>query len=148
MSGLSPDVLHQVLLESNPSDPNGKGKERETDQSPWVPITSSQDATGSLPRVVYEINTESDRLEPRLRLLVNASSAEASVSAIPLPVLTALEHEYGNSTPDLPLEENDSKQLTEASIEAVKDPSEEVAQGRTALSEETLAIVYVRSKYH
>lgn len=75
--GLSPDVLHQVLLQSNTTTVSEKGKERavEVDSSEpgktWVSVASSQDASTGLPRVVYEINTDSDKLEPRLRVLVN-----------------------------------------------------------------------------
>ncbi|KAI0688629.1 hypothetical protein BC835DRAFT_1284270 [Cytidiella melzeri] len=76
--GLTPDVLHQVLLETEtlPDDTGkGKGKAREvggtSSSSPWVPVASSHDTTAGLSRVVYEINTDSNGLEPRLRLLVD-----------------------------------------------------------------------------
>ncbi|KAJ3559944.1 hypothetical protein NM688_g25 [Phlebia brevispora] len=65
--GLSPEVLHKVLLESRTTDLKGKAKET---GSPWVEIGSSEDATG-LPKVVYEVNTDSDHFEPRLRLIVS-----------------------------------------------------------------------------
>ena len=56
-----------------------KGKAKETDSS-WVEIGSSQDATG-LPKVIYEINSDSDHFEPRLRLIV--SSAEEELVSFP-----------------------------------------------------------------
>lgn len=87
--GYPPDKLHHVLLEAKAAaDPSGKGKRRETDAS-WVQISSSEDATTGLPRVVYEIKADSDRLEPRLRLLVNAS--EEKSSELPLSSVTSLE---------------------------------------------------------
>lgn len=125
MLGFSPDVLQQVLLESKPReggsmDAKGKGRAFEVDGPPassstdssWRPVTSSQDAATGLPRVVYEINTDSDKLEPRLRLLVNtplSSPVEPDhhegdqAKVIPLPILSQLEEEYEDiPTPDTP----------------------------------------------
>lgn len=74
-AGYPPETLHQILS-SKAADPSGKGKARETDPS-WVEVHSSHDSTSGLPRVVYEIKAEADHLQPRLRLLVNTSSAES-----------------------------------------------------------------------
>ena len=74
--GLSPEVLHKVLLD-RAADFKGKAKEA---GSSWVEIGSSEDATG-LPKVVYEINGDSDHFEPRLRLIV--SSAGDSFVSLP-----------------------------------------------------------------
>lgn len=101
--GYPPDKLHQVLLQSKSSDPSGKGKAKETDAA-WVPISSSEDHTG-LPRVVYEIKADSDRLEPRLRLLVHSSEEKSLV--LPLQSITALENASSqslDSPPDTPPE--------------------------------------------
>ena len=68
--------MHQVLLESKTADFVGKGKGK-TSGSPWVEIGSSEDATG-LPKVVYEINTDSDHFEPRLRVIVSTSEDQLS----------------------------------------------------------------------
>ena len=93
--GYPPDKLHHVLLESKTAaDPSGKGKRKETDTS-WVQISSSQDATTGLPRVVYEIKADSDRLEPRLRLLVN--SPKEHTSELPLSSVTSLENASSSS---------------------------------------------------
>ena len=65
--------MHQVLLESKTTDLGGKGKGKDSG-SPWVEIGSSEDATG-LPKVVYEINTDSDHFEPRMAAVyLHASS--------------------------------------------------------------------------
>ena len=83
--GLAPDVLHQVLLQSNTTNVSEKGKEREVEidgpepGKTWVSVASSQDASTGLPRVVYEINTDSDKLEPRLRVLVNTPLPQTTI---------------------------------------------------------------------
>lgn len=66
--GLSPEVLHKVLSDRVA---DFKGKAKESGPS-WVEIGSSEDATG-LPKVVYEINSDSDHFEPRLRLIVSSA---------------------------------------------------------------------------
>ncbi|GJE87004.1 SPX domain-containing protein [Phanerochaete sordida] len=106
--GYPPDKLHQVLLESKSAqDPSGKGKAKESDAA-WVPISSKEDNTG-YPRVVYEIKADSDRLEPRLRLLVNSS--DTHTAELPLQSIAALENAELHSldsppeTPPEPAEE-------------------------------------------
>lgn len=80
--GLSPEILHKVLLESRAADV--KGKARDTG-STWVEIGSSEDATG-LPKVVYEVNGDSDHFEPRLRLIVSSAGDElVAFPVIPSP---------------------------------------------------------------
>ena len=111
-SGYPPDKLHQVLLESKvAAGPSGKGKAKETDAS-WVSISSSEDAATGLPRVVYEIKADSDRLEPRLRLLVNSSEEKSSL--LPLQSITTLDN-VSNATVDSP---------DEASLQPVDDSPE------------------------
>ncbi len=112
-------------MESNTT-VSGKGKEKAKEwdsaefASPWVSLASSQDASTGLPRVVYEINTESNKLEPRLRVLVNTALPQAEVVAgmdgevimenenedmkdnvkvMELPVLTELEGGQEHSPP-------------------------------------------------
>ncbi|PSR81314.1 hypothetical protein PHLCEN_2v6393 [Hermanssonia centrifuga] len=85
--GLSPDFLHQALLDTQTANSSSKGKAREGSSSTWVEIRSSQDRKG-LPKVVYEINTDSDRLEPRLRLLVNTSEVQSIPAIASLHVLS------------------------------------------------------------
>lgn len=82
LAGLSPDILHKVLLDSQTANIKGKAKDI---GSAWVEIGSSEDATG-LPKVVYEINTDSDHFEPRLRLIVSSAEEEfVSFPTIPSP---------------------------------------------------------------
>ena len=114
-TGYPPDKLHQVLLESKAAaDPTSKGKAKETDPS-WVPISSSEDAATGLPRVVYEIKADSDRLEPRLRLLVNSSEDKSSL--LPLSSITALEN------------------VSSSSLNGLDDTSAEPGEDGTALRE-------------
>lgn len=76
-------------------------------------VASSTDPTSvsGLPRVVYEINTESDRLEPRLRLLVSAAGVGGGndrSSLLSLPILETLER-YGGESPTPPTPPEDDE---------------------------------------
>ena len=137
--GYPPDKLHHVLLESK-AYPTDKGKAREGGQ-PWVEISSSQDASTGLPRVVYEIKADSDRLEPRLRLLVSSKNEHSS--ELPLSAVTSLENASATSfaSTDDPAESPPSADASTPSTSAVvlegtaapgtapvSDPSEPVAQ--------------------
>ena len=119
-------MLHQVQLESRPSASTDKGKARasgvdadaDAAPSPWIPVATSQDATTGLPRVVYEINTDSDRLEPRLRVLVRSASAEdsastSSSSSLPLSLLQNLERFSEAQRPDTPQKQKEEGAETE-----------------------------------
>jgi hypothetical protein len=107
VAGLSPEVLHQVLLESKPlSDPKGKGRAvdgADASSSSWVPVATSEDATAGFPRVVYEINTNSEKFEPRLRMLVNTPLSLPTVPADGdedgQAARQSQEHEFGNAIP-------------------------------------------------
>lgn len=135
-AGFSPDVLHQAQLELRTSDSIGKGKERETDPalSPWLPVATSQDAVTGIPRVVYEINTDSDRLEPRLRVLVN--SAE-DISAPLLPLLQNLKVASESQTPNSPsTPEEDVQGITEnAAVISEPGPSHIIGTGSNSVDE-------------
>ena len=86
-------MLHKVLLDSR-TDLKGKSKETETS---WVEVGSSEDASG-LPKVVYEINSESDHFEPRLRVIVsNADDNIVSFPALP-PSETELSEQLAHAT--------------------------------------------------
>ncbi|KIP08754.1 hypothetical protein PHLGIDRAFT_117001 [Phlebiopsis gigantea 11061_1 CR5-6] len=125
--GYPPDKLHHVLLESTATaDPTAKGKARQKDQ-PWVEISSSQDASTGVPRVVYEIKADSDRLEPRLRLLVNSPNENSS--ELPLSAVTSLENvsAAGFTGTDDPTESSPSEGTSALS------PSDAVLEGTSAL---------------
>ncbi|OJT14237.1 hypothetical protein TRAPUB_9210 [Trametes pubescens] len=70
--GLSPDVLHSVV--QPPTAANDKGKQRE-DSSPSVQSTG--------PRVIYELATVADHVEPRLRLCLEPDESLPSDTAGP-----------------------------------------------------------------
>ncbi|KAL1688212.1 SPX domain-containing protein [Schizophyllum commune] len=65
--GLSPQVLHELLDDHDPPE-NDKGKQR-AEPSP----ISEGEGDPCVPRVVYEFNHTSGKIEPRLRLRVGAS---------------------------------------------------------------------------
>lgn len=68
--GLSPQVLHD-LLDNQDSSSNGKGKQKAE------PCTSPHaEDDPCVPRVVYEFNHRSGKIEPRLRLRVGANLPE------------------------------------------------------------------------
>lgn len=96
--GLSPEVLHQLLQSSTePTDTSGgadvgkgKGKEKATDaDSPTVKELSQfmQDANSrSSVRVLYEVNTDHDKIEPRLRIVsVDEPSRSSTPSILETP---------------------------------------------------------------
>ncbi|EIN05532.1 hypothetical protein PUNSTDRAFT_137637 [Punctularia strigosozonata HHB-11173 SS5] len=95
--GLSPEVLHQLLQSSTePTDTSkgcdaanigkGKGKEKATDaDTPTVKELSQfmQDASSrSSVRVLYEVNTDHDRIEPRLRIVSIDEPLKISTSSM------------------------------------------------------------------
>lgn len=86
-SGLSPEILQQVLLERNapipPSRrPSTKGKEKETDPITFDEQSPSERSPHLFPRIIYELDTDSDEIEPRLRLLTDSDTE----FAVALPV--------------------------------------------------------------
>ena len=83
--GLSPNVLQELLEESvqeaedvDQQQQEGKGKEKEqiaTDVSPDIEHGRS---SHSHPRVVYEVNSASGTIEPRLRVWITPPSSPSS----------------------------------------------------------------------
>ncbi|KAL1745903.1 SPX domain-containing protein [Schizophyllum fasciatum] len=65
--GLSPQVLHELLEDHDPPE-NNKGKQR-AEPAPGP----EGDGDSCIPRVVYEFNHTSGKIEPRLRLRIGAS---------------------------------------------------------------------------
>lgn len=68
--GLSPELLHRLLQEAHTSSiASFKGKERE--QSHFLldgtEISTEVDSS-KLPRIMYELNTDSNEIQPRLRM--------------------------------------------------------------------------------
>ncbi|KAJ3717986.1 SPX domain-containing protein [Lentinula raphanica] len=61
--GLHPDVLHRLLDDETQADLKGKQKE----------ATSDADPTGLHPKVIYEFNSKSGKIEPQLRIWINSS---------------------------------------------------------------------------
>ncbi|KAJ3755438.1 SPX domain-containing protein [Lentinula raphanica] len=61
--GLHPDVLHRLLDDETQADLKGKQKE----------ATSDADCTGLHPKVIYEFNSKSGKIEPQLRIWINSS---------------------------------------------------------------------------
>ncbi|KAL4245950.1 hypothetical protein ABKN59_009543 [Abortiporus biennis] len=93
--GLSPEVLHQILEQTQSTQrltANQKGKQRALE---CIPPESLHEHTYVLPRVAYEINTDSDQIQPRLRLvypddvqtipLASVHLEEADIDQLPCP---------------------------------------------------------------
>ncbi|TFK37062.1 SPX domain-containing protein [Crucibulum laeve] len=73
--GLSPALLHELFEpDAGQAEGKGKGKAKEIDpEAPELP-GDGEDASGAhhnLPRVVYEFNEDSNKIEPRLRFWVD-----------------------------------------------------------------------------
>ncbi|KAK7689507.1 hypothetical protein QCA50_007299 [Cerrena zonata] len=78
--GLSPELLHQLLQEAHSSSiASFKGKERE---QPHFLLDGTQISTdidsSKLPRITYELNTESNEIQPRLRMWTYEDHLETS----------------------------------------------------------------------
>ena len=80
--GLSPELLHQLLQEAHTSSiASFKGKEREQTHFLLDGTQLSTEVDSSkLPRITYEFNTDSDEIQPRLRMWTYASPEEVSSS--------------------------------------------------------------------
>ncbi|KAJ3484277.1 hypothetical protein NLI96_g5739 [Meripilus lineatus] len=80
--GLSPETLQRILLESHvttSAEYDPKGKSRESGPNPLSLIPSGPSEASStepplFPRIVYELNTDSGEIEPRLRLWTSSNT--------------------------------------------------------------------------
>ncbi|KAI0079186.1 hypothetical protein K474DRAFT_1659490 [Panus rudis PR-1116 ss-1] len=72
--GLSPDILQHVLQQAAIQSPSIKGKEREDSYFAESAGSSSNSLPAPLPRITYELNTDSNEIQPRLRLWTTAEN--------------------------------------------------------------------------
>ena len=71
--GLTPHVLQELLAHNEAVDGKGKGKQQEE-------LLESHTVLPEGYRVVYEVNEESNRIEPCLRFTVDVSEAEGNTA--------------------------------------------------------------------
>ncbi|KAF9261076.1 hypothetical protein L218DRAFT_961763 [Marasmius fiardii PR-910] len=76
--GLNPDVLQELLRENvNEVDRHIKGKGKDKDGSSAVDDTEVGKSFATHPRLIYEVNDASGRIEPRLRIWITPPSSPA-----------------------------------------------------------------------
>lgn len=104
--GLSPELLHQLLQEAhNSSIASFKGKEREQTHFllDGTQLTTDVDST-KLPRITYELATDSKEIQPRLRMwtyvehdvAISSSTNPSSISNL------SLDDEHGGDSSGTP----------------------------------------------
>ncbi|KAF5381778.1 hypothetical protein D9615_005505 [Tricholomella constricta] len=123
--GLSPAVLQELLERSKEESDelsDGKGKKRADDADPNEespsPSTPAYTRRHNLPKVIYEVVDDSGRIEPHLRLWVDAPTDSSGSGSSPRP----LDEEVDGSEP-----------ITEVAREGEADSAANPPQGQMSL---------------